>query len=32
MTDAHIQLFRLVMGRDPAPDETIVIMEATDGQ
>jgi hypothetical protein len=32
MTNDEIQLFRLVMGRDPVPGETITIMEATDGQ
>jgi hypothetical protein len=32
MSDDDIKLFRLVMGRDPVPGETITIMEATDGQ
>ena len=32
MTNDDITLFRILMGRDPMPGETIVIMEATDGQ
>jgi hypothetical protein len=32
MTDDDITLFRLVMGRDPVPGETIEIMGASDGQ
>jgi hypothetical protein len=30
MTDDDITLFRLLMGRDPAPGETIEIVEASD--
>ena len=32
MTGDDIKLFRLLMGRDPVPGETITIMEASDDQ